>query len=336
MPAAAAPAPPAPKPAAAKSSSNAAGKKPAAAAAAPPTSGDEVLDYLRQTCAPTNAQGIAEHFRNAIIKSQAERHLAGLVETGQAVCKESGKIKVFWAAQDGASALGKDEAASLDAQIKATSAEASHLQQQISKQQMVAKAAAKVRTIAEVQAEAKAARAKAEQAEADVAAQRKELGGGGAAMGEAEEAKVRKEYTRLRKIYLERRRTCMEMVGNICENVRQPDIAPVAHQAAYSLDLASGLLSVLRISSLTSSSPPFAPHRLSPCRPSSSSSTTTTTSSSSSSSSSSPPSLLLGRQDGEEAHGGPRDGDRRRLRGQQGKLPAALRRSSEEDAWATG
>ena len=72
---------------------------------------------------------------------------------------------------------------------------------------------------------AKAARAAAEAAEAELAAQQKELGGasGGGSMSAAEEAKVRKEYIRLRKAFFDRRRTCMEVLGEISEGTGKPE-----------------------------------------------------------------------------------------------------------------
>ena len=87
------------------------------------------------------------------------------------------------------------------------------------------KAAKSARTLPEAQAEAKAARVAAEAAEAELAAQQKELGGpgGGGAMSAADETKVRKEYIRLRKVYLDRRRTCMEVVGELGEGTGKSD-----------------------------------------------------------------------------------------------------------------
>ena len=43
--------------------------------------------------------------------------------------------------------------------------------------------------------------------------------GAGQPMSPSEEARVRKEYGRLRKLYLERRRTCMEVLGNMSEHM---------------------------------------------------------------------------------------------------------------------
>ena len=140
------------------------------------------------------------------------------MDAGAAVCKDQGKSKIFWAAPDAAGGLSREEEAQLDAEIRQASQELAAQQQAIARLQASIKAAAKVRSLSEVQAEAKAARSKAEAAEAALAEQRKELGAdGGGGLGAAEEAKVRKEYIRLRKAYLDRRRTCMEMLGNISE-----------------------------------------------------------------------------------------------------------------------
>ena len=70
-----------------------------------------------------------------------------------------------------------------------------------------------------MQAEAKSARAAAEKAEAELASLQKEMGGGGGggAMSAAEEAQCRKDYVRYRKLYLDRRRSCYEVLGQICE-----------------------------------------------------------------------------------------------------------------------
>ena len=87
-------APAASKPAASKPASSK-----AAAPAAPPASGDAVLDHLRSTAAPINAQGVADAFRGSLGKSAAERHLQDLVDAGTVERKEAGKVVLYWASQ---------------------------------------------------------------------------------------------------------------------------------------------------------------------------------------------------------------------------------------------
>ena len=70
-----------------------------------------------------------------------------------------------------------------------------------------------------MQGEAKAARNAAEAAEAELASFKKECGadGAGGAMSASDELKVKKEYMKFRKAYVERKRNCMEILGNISE-----------------------------------------------------------------------------------------------------------------------
>jgi hypothetical protein len=203
---------------AAASSSKSSTAAASAAAAAPPSSGDPILDYLRALSAPTNAQGLADHFRGAMSKGEAERSLQSLVQAGKASTKDSGKVKLFWARQDGVAALTPAEEAQLAQELAAAKSQLASHQSEISRLQASIKQAKAVRSLSEAQAEAKKARAEAEAAEAELTAQRKELGGeGGVPMSAQEEAKVRKDYTRLRKAYLDRRRTCVEVLGQISE-----------------------------------------------------------------------------------------------------------------------
>ena len=62
-------------------------------------SGNAVLDHLRSTAAPINAQIVADAFRGTLGKSEVERHLQDLVEAGTVERKEAGKVVLYWASQ---------------------------------------------------------------------------------------------------------------------------------------------------------------------------------------------------------------------------------------------
>ena len=115
---AAKPTAPAAKPAASgKAPASGPSKAPAASAPAPSATGDPVLDFLRQACAPMTAQAIADHFHGGLSKGEAERRCAELAAAGQADTRESAKIKLYWATQKGAAVLSEKEAADLEREI---------------------------------------------------------------------------------------------------------------------------------------------------------------------------------------------------------------------------
>jgi hypothetical protein len=81
-----------------------------------------------------------------------------------------------------------------------------------------------------VRDEVASARALTEKAGAELDALRKEAGDG-QPMSAADAARVKRDYMRLRKVYLDRRRTCMEVLGNMGE-VRARARAPPAPPSA--------------------------------------------------------------------------------------------------------
>ena len=186
-------------------------------ASAPASTGDGVLDFLRKTSAPTNAQGIADHFRNQISKGEAERRCADLVARGLAETREGGnKVKLFWASQKGVKALTPDKEGALKQDIQAARAQRAGHSLEIEKLQQAMKSMKSRRSIDEVRSLIDKRRATSEELGVELEAMRKEQGGG-APMTPAEATKVKKDYMRLRKIYLDRRRTCLELLGNMGE-----------------------------------------------------------------------------------------------------------------------
>ena len=61
---------------------------------------DAVLDFMQQQNRPRNAQDVSDHFKGALSKSQAEKHLEALSEAGSVRMKLNGKAKVFWYNQE--------------------------------------------------------------------------------------------------------------------------------------------------------------------------------------------------------------------------------------------
>ena len=123
--------------------------------------------------------------------------------------------------------LSPDEARTLDGELAQAQAECGQMQGALQAMQAALKAARSAKSLSQVQAEAKAARGAAEAAEAALAAFQKELGGGpGGALSAADEARCRKDYVRLRKAWLERKRNCMDVLSMIGEHrgVRERDV----------------------------------------------------------------------------------------------------------------
>ena len=235
-----------PKPAAAP----AAKAKPAAAPApAPSGTGDSVLDYINALCAPVNAQMVSDYFKGSLPKAAAEKKLFALASAGKVRHKEFNKAaKVFWTDQRGMPPLTPAESKTLDAEIAQARSERGVHAATAQRLQAALRGKGAQKTTEALQEEQKAAAEKAEQAEAALEAARKQYGGDADAppLSAAEEAQVReqifnrrvttahrattsliwqvrKEYIKMRKLYLDRRRTCMEMVGNMGEAAGKTD-----------------------------------------------------------------------------------------------------------------
>ena len=186
------------------------------ASTGPPLTGDGILDHLRATSRPTTAQLIAEHFRGGISKGEAERRCADLVASGKACGREAGKIKLYWASQQGIAALSKEEEVALDRDLAEVQARRAQWAAEVANQHKAIKALKSARSLDEVRDEVMDARAALEQVKEQCAAVRKEHSGG-EPMSAADEAQVKKDYMKYRKAYLSRRATCYEILGYMGE-----------------------------------------------------------------------------------------------------------------------
>jgi len=184
------------------------------AAAAVPSSGDGLLDHLRQISAPTTAQAIADHFKGQLARNEAERRCSDLVAKGLVATRESAKIKLFWASQRDVVALSDREAQELDREIAEAKSQLLAHQAEVARQQHALKSIQNQRSPEEVREAITSARLAVEAARDELAALHKQAGGSGP-MSEKEEEQVKKEYTRMRKLYLDRRRTCLEVLGHM-------------------------------------------------------------------------------------------------------------------------
>ncbi len=146
------------------------------------------------------------------------------VLTARALHKEFGKAKVFWTDASRAPPPSADEARALDAELAAATSARAASAAEIARLQAKVKAAGARKSAAQMRDEEGRAKAAAQKAEAERDAAAKEFGGGGAApLTAAEEAAVKKDYGRMRKCYLDRRRACMEMVGHVGDGMGVPD-----------------------------------------------------------------------------------------------------------------
>lgn len=177
-----------------------------------------MLDYLRQLSAPTNAQMVADHFRGALSKAEAERRCTELVAQGHVESREAGKVKLFWASQKDVVALSKTEETTLTRDLADANAQCAAQAADVAKLHGAMKALKAQRSIEAVREEVTEARSKAQMAVDRVEEMRKEHGGG-QPMTASEEARLRKEYGRMRKLYLERRGRCLEVLANMSEHL---------------------------------------------------------------------------------------------------------------------
>ena len=199
-------------------------KKPTAAAEkrAATTGADAVLDYVRQLNAPLNAQMVADHFRQAgVSKAAAEKHLLSLAENGHIEYKLNGKAKVFYASQEGLAALAAEEMRALDVSIAQERAEKAGKAQQLHALKAEAAASRKPKkTLHEWQAEEAAVRGELASLESELAAARRD-GGDSEPLDEATSKRIAEEYSAARKVYMGRRRMCLEILDNLGENMQK-------------------------------------------------------------------------------------------------------------------
>ena len=215
-----APAPSAPAAAAAPAPAKAkAGKAKAASTSAP----DAVLDFMQQQNRPRNAQDVSDHFKGALSKSQAEKHLEALSEAGSVRMKLNGKAKVFWYNQELVPELSAAEKAKLAADLAAAKAQVARGADELAQLQKSLKAGRARRSLDELTAEALTLRMEVQNEEAALAKRKGAKGDGGApALTEAEAKKVKADYSRLLKEYKKRRRQCLEIVDQISEGCGKP------------------------------------------------------------------------------------------------------------------
>ena len=215
-----APAPSAPAAAASPAPAKAkAGKAKAASTSAP----DAVLDFMQQQNRPRNAQDVSDHFKGALSKSQAEKHLEALSEAGSVRMKLNGKAKVFWYNQELVPELSAAEKAKLAADLAAAKAQVARGADELAQLQKSLKAGRARRSLDELTAEALTLRMEVQNEEAALAKRKGAKGDGGApALTEAEAKKVKADYSRLLKEYKKRRRQCLEIVDQISEGCGKP------------------------------------------------------------------------------------------------------------------
>ena len=218
-----APAPSAPAAAAAAASPAPAKAKAGKAKAASTSAPDAVLDFMQQQNRPRNAQDVSDHFKGALSKSQAEKHLEALSEAGSVRMKLNGKAKVFWYNQELVPELSAAEKAKLATDLAAAKAQVARGADELAQLQKSLKAGRARRSLDELTAEALTLRMEVQNEEAALAKRKGAKGDGGApALTEAEAKKVKADYSRLLKEYKKRRRQCLEIVDQISEGCGKP------------------------------------------------------------------------------------------------------------------
>ncbi|EOD15889.1 hypothetical protein EMIHUDRAFT_245451 [Emiliania huxleyi CCMP1516] len=153
---------------------------------------------------PVNAQLVADQFRASMTKPQAEKALAALAASGDAVLKENGKSKIYSANQQAAQLKAAERAASgrkslgeLMAQKKTIEARRCGWKGR----ERVWKKQAEVAALKGADGDQKPLSEKA--------------------FSESHEAV--NAYSKLLKELKKRRRTCLDMVGHVAENTNKPD-----------------------------------------------------------------------------------------------------------------
>jgi len=193
----------------------AAAKAAAPAKAAPPKDGvDAVHQYVLDYNAPLNAQMIADRFRGAVSKGQADKHLAQLAEAGKIAYKENGKSKIYWADQSGVAELSAQDLQQIDFQCGTLKAERERLAQQVGELQRSLKVQGARKSKAQLLAERSKLEAEVAAAEAELQRQK---GPAKAALSTQEAEKVKKLYVMLHKEFRERKRKCIDVIDMLSE-----------------------------------------------------------------------------------------------------------------------
>jgi len=178
---------------------------------------------MQQQNRPRNAQDVSDHFKGALSKSQAEKHLEALSEAGSVRMKLNGKAKVFWYNQELVPELSAAEKAKLASDLAAAKAQVARGADELAQLQKSLKAGRARRSLDELTAEALTLRMEVQNEEAALAKRKGAKGDGGApALTEAEAKKVKADYSRLLKEYKKRRRQCLEIVDQISEGCGKP------------------------------------------------------------------------------------------------------------------
>ena len=127
------------------------------------------LDFMQQQNRPRNAQDVSDHFKGALSKSQAEKHLEALSEAGSVRMKLNGKAKVFWYNQELVPELSAAEKAKLASDLAAAKAQVARGADELAQLQKSLKAGRARRSLDELTAEALTLRMEVQNEEAALA-----------------------------------------------------------------------------------------------------------------------------------------------------------------------
>ncbi|KAL6074654.1 PSMC3 interacting protein [Balamuthia mandrillaris] len=178
-----------------------------------------ILTYMKSQNRPYNAQMIFDNLHGEVKKTQAQKVLTELVESGEIVEKAKGKQKIYWPNQEGLEAGDKSELDAIDAQIKACKEELKQLKEEMEQQRQRNSALNSAKTNQEVEEETE--RLTKENAEFE--AKLGKLQGGAKLVSKADKAKAEKAYETSRAEWRRRKRICMEVIKSIGEPTNKKD-----------------------------------------------------------------------------------------------------------------